>query len=321
MYGRINRIAVSLVATLMIGGCGGNQVITTNANDETGANHAVFMRSINIDKEIKAFESKQGEGKEINKIEDESLAEAAKEATIPKASTETEAPKQKAPQQETSVKQAKSIERVDIQQSQGQKITKEIKKPIPKISNNNTEIIQSILPDENSKPRTTPITHVLIHFSSNVVNNPKNPFIVNDIRQVFIDYGVSAHYLIDRNGKIHQFVPENRVAYHAGKGNLKAFPQYRDKMNDYSIGIELMAIGTKEEMSIMMSEENYQKIPQNFIGYTSEQYDSLNGLLDEILTRNNMISRDRQHIIGHDEYAPERKTDPGSLFEWSKIGF
>ena len=58
---------------------------------------------------------------------------------------------------------------------------------------------------------------------------------------------------------------------------------------------------------------------RSHIGYTEAQYKSLSLLLDDILARNKKMKRDRNHIIGHDEYAPARKTDPGSLFDWSKI--
>ncbi|WP_231515001.1 N-acetylmuramoyl-L-alanine amidase [Oceanobacillus salinisoli] len=178
-----------------------------------------------------------------------------------------------------------------------------------------------LLPDENSKIRETPITHVLIHFTSNVLNKPDDPYQYEDIRKVFMDYGLSAHYLIGRNGEIYQLVPENRVAFHAGKGGLANFPEYKDKLNDYSIGIEMMAIGTKEEMSIMMSEDFYESIHPKDIGYTDAQYESLTLLLKDIWTRNPSVKKDRDHIIGHDEYAPDRKTDPGTLFDWSRIGF
>lgn len=178
----------------------------------------------------------------------------------------------------------------------------------------------ALLPTNNSEQRTTPITHVVTHFTSNAANNPKNPYQVQDIRQLFIDYGVSAHYLIGRNGEIYQLVSENRVAYHAGKGNLASYPQYKDKLNAHSIGIELMAIGTEEEMSLMMDDSVYNSISPNDIGYTDAQYKSLISLLNDILERNSSIGKDRVHIVGHDEYAPGRKTDPGSLFNWALLG-
>lgn len=198
---------------------------------------------------------------------------------------------------------------------------KEPAKPVysPK-SNANIATIDAFLPEENSEPRSTPITHIVIHFTSNAVNNPKSPYGVQEIRRIFVDYGVSAHYMIGRNGEIYDLVPENRVAYHAGKGNLPSFPQYMNTLNQYSIGIELLAIGTKEEMRTMMTDTVYESIHQSEIGYTEAQYQSLTRLIGDIVSRNPSVSKDRLHIVGHDEYAPGRKTDPGSLFHWTKIG-
>jgi LysM repeat protein len=41
--------------------------------------------------------------------------------------------------------------------------------------------------------------------------------------------------------------------------------------------------------------------------------------LNEILKRHPTIQRNRKHIVGHNEYAPGRKKDPGKLFDWSRI--
>jgi N-acetyl-anhydromuramyl-L-alanine amidase AmpD len=180
--------------------------------------------------------------------------------------------------------------------------------------------INALLPKQNSEPRKTPITNIVIHFSSNAPKNPKNPYRLQDIRNIYIRYGVSTHYLIGRKGEIYRLVPESRVAFHAGKGNLRYFPKYKDHLNLYSIGIELMAIGTKKEMDPMMSSPVYQSIKPSNIGYTKAQYQSLRRLVDDIINRNPSIKKDRKHIIGHDEYAPGRKTDPGSLFHWKEIG-
>ncbi|WP_226086019.1 N-acetylmuramoyl-L-alanine amidase [Mesobacillus sp. S13] len=180
-------------------------------------------------------------------------------------------------------------------------------------------VIKDFMPRLNFVPSSDVKTHVVLHFSSNAVANPENPYVYEEIRQTFIDYEVSPHYMIDRNGEIYYLLPESRAARHAGKGDLLAFPEYKDHLNRYSIGIELMAIGTQEEMAPMMSAQHYKSIPQEYIGYTEAQYDALNRLLNDITARNKNINKDRKHIIGHDEYSPERKTDPGSLFDWSKI--
>lgn len=177
------------------------------------------------------------------------------------------------------------------------------------------------LPLDISEQRTNEITHVMIHFISNAAHKPEDPYKVDDVYSIFEEYGVSVHYLIDREGEIYSLVSEDRVAYHAGKGSLSDFPEYENKMNQYSIGIELLAIGTKKEMSAFVDEDIYNKIDPILAGYTAAQYQSLQLLVDNILKRNPSILRDRRHVIGHDEYAPGRKTDPGSLFDWTRIGF
>ncbi|WP_409271689.1 LysM peptidoglycan-binding domain-containing protein [Neobacillus sp. SCS-31] len=175
------------------------------------------------------------------------------------------------------------------------------------------------LPLENSRPRTEKLTHVVIHFVSNAANNPHNPYNIEDIYRIFLNGGVSSHYVIGRNGEIYRLVDESRVAYHAGSGSLPGFPGYENRLNDFSIGIELMAIGTREEMLAFFPSETYDLISPSNIGYTDAQYRSLNLLLDDIINRHPSIIRDRRHIVGHDEYAPSRRTDPGRLFDWSRI--
>ena len=80
------------------------------------------------------------------------------------------------------------------------------------------QIIIKHLPNTHSEPRVEDPTHIVLHFSSNVVNNTEDPYRINDIYYIFLDYNVSTHYVIDRDGNIYQFVDENRVAWHAGKG-------------------------------------------------------------------------------------------------------
>ncbi|GLO65293.1 N-acetylmuramoyl-L-alanine amidase [Oceanobacillus kimchii] len=180
-------------------------------------------------------------------------------------------------------------------------------------------IIDMYLPEENSEPRKTLITHVMLHFSSNVLKKPEDPFHVEDIYELFRDYGLSAHYVIDRTGQIYRFVSEERIAYHAGEGKIEGILKYENNLNPYSIGIELLAIGTKEEMLPMLSAEHYDTISSKHVGYTDEQYEALQDLLINISTRQHKLKLDRNHIIGHQEYAPERKTDPGALFDWERL--
>jgi N-acetyl-anhydromuramoyl-L-alanine amidase len=104
---------------------------------------------------------------------------------------------------------------------------------------------------------------------------------------------VSAHLLIKRTGEIVQYVPFDKRAWHAGVSCY----QGRERCNDFSIGIEL---------------EGTETIP-----YTDAQYDALSTVIDVLLASYPKLSR--QHITGHSDIAPERKTDPGLSFDWQRI--
>jgi len=158
---------------------------------------------------------------------------------------------------------------------------------------------------------------VMLHFTSAVVNNRRDPYNIDDIRDIFIDYDVSIHYIVGRDGTVHCFIPEDRVAWHAGIGTWDNNEAYTNKMNLYAIGIEITAIGTQEEMSIYLTPEEYAALDPTLIGYTDAQYEALAMLVADICSRYD-IPMDRDHVIGHSEYSSE-KVDPGVLLDWSRI--
>jgi len=187
--------------------------------------------------------------------------------------------------------------------------------------NSSLKIIPKHLISKCSSPRDNhPITHLVLHFCSDAVQNPQNPHSVERIIEIFEQYKVSAHYLIDREGKIYEFVPESRMAHHVGKGSMPFAPHYVNSLNIRSIGIEMLAIGSEKDMKKFMPPSQYQKIKKEHIGYTEAQYISLKKLIDDILKRNPKIKRGPKYIIGHEEYASARRSDPGELFDWSRIG-
>ena len=104
---------------------------------------------------------------------------------------------------------------------------------------------------------------------------------------------VSAHCVIKRDGEIVQFVPFNQRAWHAGKSCF----QGRAICNNYSIGIEL---------------EGADHIP-----YTPAQYRVLTELSNAIMYAYPKISLGR--VVGHNDIAPGRKTDPGLAFDWPRL--
>ena len=104
---------------------------------------------------------------------------------------------------------------------------------------------------------------------------------------------VSAHLLIDRRGNITQYVPFSMRAWHAGESRFCG----RTACNDFSIGIELEGCDDKPFDDIQ-----YEKLAQS-IQCLIKSYPGLS----------------TEHIAGHSDIAPGRKTDPGPHFEWLRL--
>ncbi len=184
------------------------------------------------------------------------------------------------------------------------------------------EFERMLLPLDCSKAPDEPrlVDSILVHFCSDAMENPDSPYDTRRIVDGFRRFRVSAHVLIDREGKVIQMVSLDRTAYHAGVGRIEGAPERENRLNEYSIGIELMGIGTRSEMSPFMEVERYDTIDPKDLGYTDPQYDALNRVIASIRRLFPEIGRDRRSIFGHDEWSPGRKTDPGALFDWERIG-
>jgi AmpD protein len=132
------------------------------------------------------------------------------------------------------------------------------------------------------------IDTIIIHSSYDALGD--EPYNYSGLVGIYHQYGVAAHYLIDREGQIYQLVRDRDIAYHAGQSQV---PDGRTSVNKFSLGIELM--NTKEDE------------------YTKKQYYSLNQLLNYLEDQYSI-----KYILGHDDIAPDRKTDPWN-FDWDKI--
>jgi AmpD protein len=120
---------------------------------------------------------------------------------------------------------------------------------------------------------------------TNTLNPDEHPYYT----QIYT-HKVSSHFLIRRDGELVQFVSCLQRAWHAGVSNWLG----RERCNDFSVGIEMEG--------------------SDFETFEPAQYNSLQ-LLIKILKQTYPI----QHIVGHSDIAPGRKTDPGPYFEWAKI--
>lgn len=156
-------------------------------------------------------------------------------------------------------------------------------------------------PNHNERPLNAIIDLLVIHS----ISLPPGEFGGEFIEQLFTNHldptahpyfaeiahlKVSTHVLIRRDGEVIQFVPFDKRAWHAGQSIFRG----RENCNDFSIGIELEGADT--------------------VPYQPVQYQKLVQLTNSIMQAYPAITKDR--IIGHNDIAPGRKTDPGPAFDW-----
>ena len=158
-------------------------------------------------------------------------------------------------------------------------------------------------PNYNQRPEHTEIQLVVVHN----ISLPPSQFGGRYIEQFFqnqLDWSehpyfqsiegmqVSAHLLILRSGEVLQFVNFNDRAWHAGRSTYLG----KKECNDYSIGIEL---------------EGSDDLPFDEVQYAvlAQVTAALQAAYPKIL----------QHLAGHSDIAPGRKTDPGPFFDWVKF--
>lgn len=155
-------------------------------------------------------------------------------------------------------------------------------------------------PNFNDRPAHTEIQLVVIHN----ISLPPSQFGGGYIEQFFqnqLDWQahpyfqtiegmqVSAHLLILRSGEVLQFVNFNDRAWHAGRSSYLG----KKECNDYSIGIEL---------------EGSDDQPFESVQYAV--------LAQVVASLQQAYPKIQQHLAGHSDIAPGRKTDPGPYFDW-----
>ncbi|MEP2784515.1 MAG: N-acetylmuramoyl-L-alanine amidase [Pseudoruegeria sp.] len=105
-------------------------------------------------------------------------------------------------------------------------------------------------------------------------------------------FEVSAHYLISTAGTCYQMVDEAARAWHAGAGEWAGFGD----VNSRSIGIELDNDGSHP--------------------FSEAQMLCLECLIASIQKRWDIGPAG---VIGHSDFAPLRKVDPGPRFDWRRL--
>ena len=144
-------------------------------------------------------------------------------------------------------------------------------------------------PSPNFGPRVGdgPVDTIIIHYTDTRDAEEALGLLCDPAREV------SAHYLIGEDGTVYALVPESERAWHAG---LSYWRGVRD-VNSRSIGIELQNPGLQF---------GYRPFP-------APQMQALATLCDGIKRRWPIEDR---NVVGHSDIAPDRKADPGPLFDW-----
>ncbi|MDM8546850.1 N-acetylmuramoyl-L-alanine amidase [Candidatus Venteria ishoeyi] len=131
----------------------------------------------------------------------------------------------------------------------------------------------------------------------------------------------SAHIVLGRDGSITQLAPFNIASWHAGVSNWKGIKG----LNQHSIGIELDNAGpltrTAEGDWVAWFGDQYasedvieaihknRSTLQGWQLYTRIQLETALELSETLIREYNL-----EDIVGHEDIAPRRKTDPGPAF-------
>lgn len=132
------------------------------------------------------------------------------------------------------------------------------------------------------------IDTIVLHSSYN--NQGGDRYSVDKVIGIWRSYGVAPHYLVDRKGNVYRLVDESDIAYHAGVSEMK---DGRTNVNTFSIGVEILNAEDDE--------------------YSGAEYEAIRDLIAE-LKKTYPI----KYVVGHDDIAPGRKTDPWN-FDWKRI--
>jgi N-acetylmuramoyl-L-alanine amidase len=145
-------------------------------------------------------------------------------------------------------------------------------------------------PNHDARPDGAPVDMLILHYTGMA----SGAAAIARLRDP--EAKVSAHYVVEEDGRILRLVPEDRRAWHAGVSHWRG----ATGLNARSIGIEVVNPG---------HEHGYRPFP-------ALQMATLCDLCLDILARHPIPPR---HVLAHSDIAPDRKEDPGELFDWEGL--
>lgn len=145
-------------------------------------------------------------------------------------------------------------------------------------------------PNQDNRPPGVPVDVVILHYT----DMESGEAAVARLRDPAAR--VSSHYVVEEDGRVLRLVPEERRAFHAGVSHWRG----EAALNACSVGIEVVNPGHSC---------GYRAFPALQMGAVAE-------LLLGILDRHPIPAR---NVVAHSDVAPDRKVDPGELFDWEGL--
>jgi N-acetylmuramoyl-L-alanine amidase len=145
-------------------------------------------------------------------------------------------------------------------------------------------------PNHDDRPDGAPVDMLILHYTGMRSGAAAIDRLCDPVAKV------SAHYVVEEDGRVFRLVPEARRAWHAGISHWRG----ASGLNARSIGIEVVNPG---------HEHGYRP-------FAALQMAALCDLCRGILARHQIPA---WNVVGHSDVAPDRKEDPGEFFDWEGL--
>lgn len=151
-------------------------------------------------------------------------------------------------------------------------------------------VIDAPSPNQDDRPDGAPVDMLILHYTGMRSGAAALDRLCDPAAKV------SAHYVVEEDGRVFRLVPETHRAWHAGISHWRG----ATGLNARSIGIEVVNPG---------HEHGYRP-------FAALQMAALCDLCRAILARHPIPA---WNVVGHSDVAPDRKKDPGEFFDWEGL--
>jgi len=152
------------------------------------------------------------------------------------------------------------------------------------------DVIEALSPNHDARPPGQRVELLVLHYTGMPTGVAALERLCDPASKV------SAHWLVEEDGRVFRLVPEDRRAWHAGVSRWRG----QADVNGRSIGVEIVNPG---------HEFGYRAFPE-------KQMAAVERLCRDIVARHGLGPAD---VVAHADVAPTRKEDPGELFDWPRL--